>query len=122
MENFDIYRKRDGQSFNRVSSISANDFNEACKIFAKQMTDDNHNLSNNIQWLEKEKDGVQETGWYDFNCGHPVYNEQNEKYNDAHEVADFLLVSETAINEGFCSWNEDVYTWEVRESKKDEEE
>lgn len=114
MKTYNIYKKRDGQSFKEVASIYADNFTEASRKFAKQMTDDNHNQSNNIQWLEKDQDGVNETGWYDFNGGSPVFDEETEKY-DANEAADFLLVSETAINEGFDTWNEDVYTWELRE-------
>lgn len=114
MNTYNIYKKRDGQSFKKVSSIYTDSFDEACKIFAKQMTDDNWNLSNNIQWLSKEEDGVKETGWYDFNGGYPLFYEKTEKYN-AEEAKDFLMISEEAINEGFSSWNEDVYTWEIRE-------
>lgn len=114
MKTYNIYKKRDGQSFKEVSYILADNFDEACKIFAKQMTDDNHNQSNNIQWLDKDRDGVLETGWYYFDGGSPVFNEDTEKY-DADEAADFLLASEEAINAGFDTWNEDVYTWELRE-------
>lgn len=114
MNTYNIYKKRDGQSFKVVSSIYSDNFTEACKKFAKQMTDDNHNQSNNIQWLDSETDGVNVTGWYDFNGGSATFNEETEKYN-AEEAADFLLVSEEVINEGFSSWSEDVYTWEIRE-------
>jgi hypothetical protein len=114
MKTYNIYKKRDGQSFKNVSSILADNFTEACKKFARQMTDDNWNQSNNVQWLTKEDDGVNETGWYDFGGGLPLFNEETEKY-DADEAANFLLVSEKDINEGFSSWSEDVYTWELRE-------
>jgi hypothetical protein len=114
METFNIYKKRDGQSFKDVGTIYASNFDEACKQFAKQMTEDNHNQSNNIVWLDDKRDGVNESGWYDFNGGSPVFDEDAEKY-DADEAAAYLMVSEKAINQGFSSWNEDVYTWEVRE-------
>lgn len=115
MKTYNIYKKRDGQSFKEVSSIYADNFEEAKKQFAKQMTDDNHNQSNNVRWLDKDQDGVKETGWYDFNGGSPLFNEDTEKY-DADEAEDFLMVTEEAINAGFDTWNEDVYTWEVRET------
>lgn len=114
MGTFNIYKKRDGQSFNLATYIYATDFNEAKKMFALMMTDDNHSKSNNIVWLDKEQDGVNETGWYDFNGGVPTYNEETEKY-DADEAADYLFCSEESINNGFDYWNEDVYTWELRE-------
>ena len=120
MATFKIFKKRDGQSFKEVSEVYANSFDEACKIFAKQMTDDNHNQSNNIQWLDKDQDGVKETGFYDFNGGVPAFNADTEKY-DADEAEDFLMVTEEAINEGFSSWNEDVYTWELREITEEDE-
>lgn len=120
MKTYLVYKKRDGQSFKEVSEIYAISFLEACKIFAKQMTFDNHNKSNNIIWLDKEQDGVKETGWYDFNGSLPAFNEDTEKY-DADQAEDLLMVSEEAINEGFSSWNEDVYTWQVREENSNEE-
>ena len=104
---YPIFKKRDGQSFKEVSYIFADSFDDAKKKFAKQMTDDNWNLSNNIQWLEEGKDDVNITGWWDFNY-------------DPKE----LFCSEDAINEGFDSWCEDVYTWELREpiTETDEDE
>lgn len=117
MKYFNIYKKRDGQSFKMIGSIYADTFEEAKKQFAKQMTDDNNNQSNNVQWLDKKQDGVKETGWYDFNFGNPAFNEETEKYN-ADEAERLLLVSEETINAGFSTWNEDVYTWELREDLK----
>jgi hypothetical protein len=115
-QEYPIYKKRDGQIFNYVSYIYADNFEDAKKQFAKRMTDDNHNLSNDIVWLDKETDGVDCTGWYDFNGGYPTRDEKTDKY-DADEAADYLFCSEESINEGFDSWNEDVYTWELREVK-----
>ena len=114
MNTFNIYKKRDGQSFKLVSYILADSFEQAQKEFALNMTNDNHNKSNNIVWLNSETDGVNETGWYDLNSGSLTFNEETEKY-DADEAADLLLVSESVIKEGFSSWSEDVYTWEIRD-------
>jgi len=110
---YTIFKKRDGQDFKPVGQIhGCEDFAEAKIKFARQMTDDNWNQSNNVQWLDKEQDGVLETGWYDFNGGIPLYDEATEKY-DATEVKDFLMVSEVDILEGFDTWSEDVYTWRI---------
>ena len=117
MKTFNIYKKRDGQSFKQVSSIYADTFEEAQKEFAHNMTKDNHNQSNNIVWLDAETDGVNVTGFYDFNGGCATFVDETEKY-DANEAADFLFVSEEAIKAGFSSWSEDVYTWEIRETKE----
>jgi hypothetical protein len=112
MKTYNIYKKRDGQSFKEAGDIFASNFKEAKQIFAKQMTDDNHNQSNNVQWLDKDEDGVKETGWYDFNAGSPTKFEDTQKY-DPKEAEDFLLISEKDISKGFSRWNEDVYTWAI---------
>lgn len=118
MKHYTIFKKRDGQDFKAAGEIrGVKNFTEAKKQFAKQMTDDNWNLSNNIQWLDKEQDGVFETGWYDFNAGRPLYNEETEKY-DAEEAADLLMVSEEDILKGFDTWSEDVYTWAINSKNK----
>lgn len=119
MKTYNIYKKRDGQDYKLVSEIHADSFENAKKEFAKNMTEGNHELSNNVQWLDKDQDGVKETGWYDFSGGSANYNEETEKY-DADEAEDFLLVSEEVINEGFDTWNEDVYTWQLREDAEEE--
>lgn len=111
---YPIFKKRDGQSYKEVSYIYADSFDAAKKEFAKNMTNDNWEKSNDIVWLDKERDGVKTTGWYDFNGGRPDFNEETDKY-DADDAENYLMVSEDAINEGFDSWNEDVYTWEIRE-------
>jgi len=92
MKNYTIFKKRNGQSFKAIGEIYALNFIEAKKQFAKQMTDDNWNKSNNVVWLTKENDGVQ-TGWYDFNSGCLSYNENTEKY-DPNEAKNFLMVTE----------------------------
>lgn len=112
MKTYTIFKKRDGQSFKPIGEIYATDFRDAKKQFAKQMTDDNWNQSNNVQWLDKKQDGVFETGWYDFNGGIPLFDEETEKY-DPKEAQDFLMVSEKDILKGFSRWSEDVYTWAI---------
>lgn len=113
MKTYTIFKKRDGQSFKPVGEIyGCDNFRKAKKQFAKQMTDDNWNQSNNVQWLTKENDGVLETGWYDFKSESPLYDEVTEKY-DQNEAKDFPLVSEKDILKGFSRWNEDVYTWAI---------
>ena len=112
MKTYNIYKKRDGQSFKVIGDIYASNFKQAKQIFATQMTEENWSLSNNIQWLDKEEDGVNETGWYDFNAGIPAKFEDTEKY-DAKEAEDFLLISEKDVLKGFSRWNEDVYTWAI---------
>lgn len=95
---YPIYKKRDGQRFNQVGYIYSDSFENAKKDFAKQMTDDNWNKSNNINWLTVEDDEVDCTGWYDL----------------SYEPKE-LFCSESSILEGFDNWYEDVYMWELRD-------
>jgi hypothetical protein len=118
---YPIYKKRDGQSFQYVSYIYADSFDNAKKQFAKDMTNDNWNLSNNIVWLDKEQDNVPQTGWYDldaswFGFTHPDNGDETEGEPDYINATHLeLFCSEEAIIQGFDSWNEDVYTWQLRE-------
>lgn len=112
---YPIYKKRDGQTFKEVSYIFADSFDDAKKQFAKQMTADNWEKSNNIVWLDKENDGVEQTGWYDFDSSELVYFEDENEGIDYKNSKMELFCSEDAINEGFDNWSEDVYTWELRE-------
>lgn len=110
---YPIFKKRDGQGYKQVSYIYADSFDAAKKEFAKNMTNDNWEKSNNIVWLDKENDGVEQTGWYDLDCSVLHGNDEGEiNYSESKME---LFCSEEAINEGFDSWNEDVYTWELRE-------
>ena len=109
MNYYKVEKKRDGQQWKPFNEIYASSFEEAKKQFAKDMTQGNWSKSNNIQWV-RDTEGVQKTGWYDFNGGSPVWNEETEKYENAD---DLLLVSEEQINEGFDFWNEDVYSWRL---------
>jgi hypothetical protein len=125
---YPIFKKRDGQGFNYESYIYAETFEEAKKEFAQNMTKDNWNNCNNIIWLEKEVDGVDVTGWYDLDSsifgftspdngdeteGEPIYS------NEKGAIME-LFCSEEFIKEGFDSWTEDVYTWELREPSEEE--
>ena len=58
MRKYRIYKKRDGQSFKAVGLIECYSFDEACKKFAKQMTDDFHESKDNKVFLDKENDSV----------------------------------------------------------------
>jgi hypothetical protein len=108
MKTFDIFKKRDGQGFKVESSIFASDFEEAKKIFAKNMTNDNWEKSNNIVWLKKEEDGVPATGWYDLNASILTEGEEGETDYAASQLE--LFCSEESIEVGFDSWSEDCYT------------
>ena len=113
---YPIYKKRDGQSFEKVSYIFADSFSSAKKTFAENMTKDNWNLSNDIVWLEKSE-GVAENGWYDFNSSTFGFFEEGEEKEGEPDYANGqmeLLCSEKAIRDGFDTWSEDVYTWELR--------
>ena len=115
---YPIYKKRDGQSFKEVSYIYADSFEAAKKEFAKNMTNDNWEKSNNIVWLDKENDGVEQTGWYDLDASlYGFFEEGSENEGDPNYKDGMmeLFCSEDAINEGFDSWSEDVYTWVIRE-------
>lgn len=114
MKTYIIYKKRDGQFFKEESSISADNFTEACQIFAKQMTDDNWEKNNNIVWLDQLAHGVEQTGWYDLDASVLVEGGENDEPDYSKSDLE-LLVSEESIREGFSSWSEDVYTWEVRD-------
>jgi hypothetical protein len=116
---YPIFRKRDGQSFKEVGSIYATSFDEAKKEFAQNMTNDNWEKSNNIVWLTELEDGVEQTGWYDLDCCRVLCNEDGDADYSISSME--LFCSEDAINEGFDSWSEDVYTWELREPSEEEE-
>lgn len=112
---YPIYKKRDGQDWNKINTIYANGFIEAKKKFAKMMTDDNHSKSNNIVWLvgiDSEGKQQAETGFYDMDSSYLVLNE-DETINYQESKLE-LFCSEKSINRGFAYWNEDVYSWELR--------
>lgn len=127
MNTYNIYKKRDGQSFELWGDIYASNFDEAKKQFAKNMTNDNWEKSNDIVWLDKEEDGVDENGWFDINAS--VLVEKQDPTDEDYTITDYansemeLFCSEKSIEDGFDSWNEDVYTWELRdvELENDEE-
>ena len=51
MKTYNIYKKRDGQSFEFWKDIYTSNFDEAKKQFAEMMTNDNWEKSNNTVWL-----------------------------------------------------------------------
>ena len=125
MKTYSIYKKRAGQSFELWSSIYASNFDEAKKQFAEMMTNDNWSMSNDIVWLDKEEDGVDETGWFDLNAS--VLVQKEDPTNKNYTITDYansemdLFCSKKEIEEGFDYWNEDVYTWELRDVELEEE-
>lgn len=127
---YPIYKKRDGQSFKYVSYIYAESFDDAKKQFSHDMTKGNWEQSNEIVWLDKEEDGVEQTGWYDldssiFGFTHPDNGDETEGdpiFKVGEGAIMELFCSEESIREGFDSWSEDTYTWELREPYLEEEE
>jgi hypothetical protein len=114
MNYYKVEKKRNGQNWKPFNEIYASSFEEAKKQFAKDMTQDNWNKSNNIIWLNTGH-GVKVSGWYDLNSGKAVYDEETENWE---ATDDCLLVSEEQINEGFDFWSEDVYSWRVLDIEK----
>jgi hypothetical protein len=114
LKHFNIYKKRDGQSFELKGNIYTDTFENAKKEFAENMTKDNWEKSNDIVWLSKENDGV-ESGWYDMSSSAIVYNQDGTINENESELQLFCL--ENDIKEGFDTWSEDVYTWEIRDCK-----
>jgi len=111
MKEYPLYKKRDGQYWKEIGYILADNYKEAKKEFARRMTDDYWEQSNNIVWLDKS-DGVDVEGWYDFNGGSPLFYEETNTY-DKEEAKDFLLLSKKDIDRGFSVWTEDVYWWTI---------
>ena len=108
---YPIYKMRDGQSFKESGSIYADGFIDAKKQWAKIVSNDLHKEC----WLsylnadDFDKKGI-EAGFY-LNDS-LVWNE-NETINvELSNVECFL--SQKAIDKGFSSFSEDVYTWELR--------
>lgn len=119
MNTYNIYKKRDGQEFKKVSEIYASSFDEAKKIFAHNMTKDNHEKSNNIQWVEN-LEGV-ENGFYDFNCSIISWlNDDCDEIDVENSKLEVFCLEEDILN-GFDYWNEDVYSWELRDVELEEE-
>lgn len=115
MRHYDVYKKRDGQEFILIGDIYADSFEDAKKQFAKDMTNGFYIDAGAIVSLSVEEDGVEVDGFYDFNGGTPEVDE-NGKYNPI-EARDFLMVSKASIDAGFDYWNEDVFTWELRDKE-----
>lgn len=103
---YPIYKKRDGQDWKLETTIYASSFDEAKKEFAKLMTDKNWSVSNNVVWLnpndEDNQYKIREEGWYDLDSTDRNGNPE-------------LIKSKEDIEQGFDSFSEDVYSWELRE-------
>lgn len=108
---YPIFKKRDGQSFKEVGSIYADGFIAAKKEFAKNCANDMYKEC----WLsyfdssDFDKKGI-EAGFYLNDA--LVYNENDTVNVELSNIECFL--SQKAINKGFSSFSEDVYTWELR--------
>lgn len=106
MKTFNIYKKRDGQSWKEVGEYFADSFEEAKKQFAKNcwydLLEGKH--GDNYVHLEPESDGVTESGIYYLN-GRP--NEELDCFFPASN-----------LDEGIEFFNEDVYSWEIRNVEK----
>ena len=118
-KDYPIYKKRDGKGFKEVGRIYSISFEDAKKEFAQNIANDLQNTCD-VVYLTK-KDGASEEGFYNLSFGRPIYDEEAEKY-DTESLKDSFLVSQSAIDEGFECWSEDVYTWELREPIEEEDE
>jgi len=110
MNTYNVNKKRDGQLFKHDYQIFALDFAAAKKQFASDMTKDNYEKSNDINWLSAEVDGVPVDGFYDLNASIIVGNDESNDYKNSDM---YLHCSQESIDEGFEKWNEDVHTWEI---------
>ncbi len=116
---YEIYKKRDGQSFKLFGEITAPNFDMAKKKFASKLTGEDYLLFNNIIGLSKEVHGVDEDGLYDLDKS--IIIEKEDPENTRYMIPDYansdmeLHCSKEAIEDGFDTWSEDVYTWELRD-------
>ena len=106
MKEYPIYKKRDGQSFKYESCIYSDSFKNAKKEFAK-------NISKSLQnecWLTYlNEDDIKNPGFY--------VNDSLEWNNECININESHLecfLTQKNIDNGFDSFNEDVYTWELR--------
>lgn len=103
MKTFNIYKKRDGQSFEKIGSYNCVDFDSAKKEFAKNVFEDLLNSKHGDNFIYHSKHSALEGGVNYF-------TEEGIYYNSE------LFLSDASVSEGFESFNEDVYTWEIRNS------
>jgi len=110
MNTYNVTKKRDGQSSKHDYQIFATDFEAAKKQFSSDMTKDNYEKSNDINWLSAEGDGVPVDGFYDLQASTIVGDDESNDYTKSEM---HLVVSQEDIDDGFEKWNEDVWTWEI---------
>lgn len=99
MKTFNVYKKRDGQGWNLIGEYFSVSFEEAKKEFAKNCWNDllNGKHGDNFIELSIEQDGVEEDGIY--------YEGQ-------------LFFPKSNLKDGIEFFSEDVYSWEIRDSKE----
>lgn len=100
MKTFNIYKKRDGQSFKKVGEYyGCENFEEAKKQFAKNCWNDLLDGKHGDNFVERsvQEDGVEVDGIY----------YENE-----------LFFAKSNLTEGIEFFSEDVYSWEIRDSKE----
>lgn len=97
MKNFNVYKKRDGQSWKEAGQYFCSNFEEAKKEFARNCWNDllegKHGY--NFRELTIEDDYVETEGIY--------YNGE-------------LFFEKASLETGIENFREDVYTWEIRNS------
>lgn len=98
MKNFNVYKKRDGQDWKLAGNYFSSSFEDAKKEFAQNCWNDllNGKHGDNFIELSVEQDGVEQDGIY----------YQGE-----------LFFPKSNIQEGIDFFSEDVYSWEIRDSK-----
>lgn len=106
MKTFNIYKKRDGQSFKKFGEYFCASFEDAKREFALNCWNDllEGKHGDNYVHLAADSDGVKEDGIYYLN-GQPT-----------NELDCFFPV--TNLDTGISSFTEDVYTWEIRDNFK----
>jgi len=108
---YPIYKKRDGQSFEKRGYIFADGFIAAKKEFAKNCANDMYKEC----WLsyfdasDFDQKGMEPGFYLNENL---VYNENDTINVDLSIIECFL--SQKSINKGFDTFSEDVYTWQIR--------
>lgn len=97
MENFNVYKKRNGQEWKQIGQYFCANFEEAKKEFAQNCWNDllNGKHGDNFIELSTEADGVETDGIY--------YNEE-------------LFFDKANLETGIDFFSEDVYCWEIRNS------
>jgi hypothetical protein len=102
MKNFNLYKKRNGQSWKYEGQYFCANFEEAKKEFSRNCWNDllEGKHGDNYVHLEPASDGVKESGIYYLN-GQP------------NEELDCFFSIEN-LDAGIEFFSEDVYSWEIR--------